>query len=188
VDTLGALLTDPRGRVLRPDLLEFRLQEANDRVAEQVGGQTTATGLWLWEETEPKPCLVAGWAHVGDSRLYRRSRTAGWSAITRDHSRGSGLGRAIGDGPGLVVDAGRLQLEPLDWLILATDGVWKRACPAKLRLEDHYRTPEELTGLLARTARENGSRDDATVIVLRIAERSDHRASRAIRDRESSGP
>ncbi len=177
VDVVRTVLLEKRASVLRPSLLELKLFEANDTVASGGRGRCTATGLWIWEETGTE--LHAGWAHVGDSRLYHRSGEA-WKAITADHARGPYLTRAIGDGHGLVVDHGRVRLERGDWLVVASDGVWKGACPVKLRLGDGLETAADLARLLVSTARSNGSQDDATAIVVHIVEAPDDTAGRFV--------
>ncbi len=167
VDVARTILQEERAGLLRPDLLEMKLFEANDTVSAKIGGHSTATGLWLWESGEDDSRLEAGWANVGDSRLYHK-KDGTWSAITVDHARGRFLMRAIGDGNGLVVDKGRLRPQVDEWFLLVTDGVWKRACPVVLRLEDRDFSVQGLARHLVLTARSNGSADDATAVVVRV--------------------
>ena len=62
------------------------------------------------------------------SRLYHRG-ARGWRLLTRDHAKGPLLDRAIGQGPGLIVDTGTRTLVPGEKLLLVSDGVYKIAPP-----------------------------------------------------------
>jgi serine/threonine protein phosphatase PrpC len=164
-EAILALLCEDRARSLRPDLLELKLYEANERVRAGIGGQSTATAIWIWEEQGGR--LLAGWAHVGDSRLYHRSGGR-WNVVTSDHSLGRGLARSIGGAEGLIVEHGRLELKADDWLVIASDGVWKHACPVAGRVIDGCKATAEAVRLLIGQARVNGSQDDATAVVIRV--------------------
>jgi len=102
--SLLEVLDDPRRNKLRPDLMLHRLNDANDRCHEVIEGRCAVTAVWIWEEPATAS-LVAAWAHVGDTRLYRHGRD-GWKRLTKDHAKGRILDRAIGQGPGLLVDTG----------------------------------------------------------------------------------
>jgi serine/threonine protein phosphatase PrpC len=164
--SLLEILDDPRRTELRPDLMLHRLQDANDRCHRFIEGQCAVTSVWIWEDPAGSG-LVAAWAHVGDTRLYHRSRS-GWKCLTRDHAKGRLLDRAIGQGPGLLVDTGEQRLRPGDRLALLSDGVWNSAPPAGVLSGEPFPTTAEATRQLVGTARLNGSRDDTTAVVITV--------------------
>lgn len=164
--SLLEILDDPRRIDLRPDLMLHRLQDANDRCHQFIEGRCAATALWLWEDPA-EPAVLAAWAHVGDTRLYHH-RGAGWKQVTRDHAIGRLLDRAIGQGPGMMVDTGRLTLRPGERLVLLSDGVWNAAKPSSVLPGEPFPTTAEATRRLVGTARLNGSRDDTTGIVITV--------------------
>lgn len=160
--SLLEILDDPRREEMRPDLLLHRMQDANFRCEEFVGGRASATALWLWEEGST---LAAAWAHVGDTRLYHHG-AKGWRCLTRDHAKGRVLDRAIGQGDGLVIDTGRLTLRPDERLVLLNDGVWKCAPPKSVVPGGPFPPTAEAVRRLVGTARLNGSRDDTSAIAI----------------------
>jgi len=164
--SLLEILDDPRRVELRPDLMLYRLQDANDRCHRFIEGRCAATAVWIWEEPASSS-LVASWVHVGDTRLYHHGR-AGWKCLTKDHAKGRILDRAVGQGPGLTVDSGRLELQPGERLVLASDGVWKSAPPGSVLSAESFPTAADSVRLLVGNARLNGSRDDTSAIVIAV--------------------
>ena len=162
--SLLEVLDDPRRLELRPDLMLHRLHDANDRCHNLIGGRCAVTSLWLWEDPD-QSTLVAGWAHVGDTRLYLHS-AAGWECLTRDHAKGRVLDRAVGQGPGLEIETGTRTLHPGERLALVTTGVWKSAPPASAISGGAFPSTAEAARRLVGQARLNGSRDDTTAIVI----------------------
>jgi serine/threonine protein phosphatase PrpC len=158
------ILDDDRRSVLRPDLLSFRLQDANDRVTNFIRGRCAVTAVWIWEEGEE---LQAAWAHVGDTRLYRHNGRD-WRQLTRDHARGRLLNRAIGGGPDLGLETGRLVLRPEDRLALLTDGAWRCAPPTSVLSAAPLPTAADAVRRLIGQARLNGPGNDTSAIVITV--------------------
>ena len=162
--SLLEVVDDPRRLEVRPDLLLYRLQDANDRCHEFLEGRAAATAVWIWEEPGSGG-LTAAWAHVGDTRLYHLGRN-GWRQLTRDHAKGRLLDRAVGQGPGLMVDTGTITLRPEERLLLASDGVWRNAPPGSVVSGPVLPTAAESVRRLVGTARLNGSRGDTTALAI----------------------
>jgi serine/threonine protein phosphatase PrpC len=165
------ILDDQRSTALRPDLLALRLHDANDRVTEFIHGRCAVTAVWIWEEFDTAK-LKASWAHVGDTRLYRQDRK-GWHQVTRDHAKGRLLDRAIGGGPGLQIDTGRLTLRPGERLALLTDGTWNCARPSSVLSAEPFPTTAEATRRMIGHARLNGGQEDTSAIVITVGDISD---------------
>lgn len=164
--SLLEILDDPRCCELRPDLMLHRLHDANDRSHQLIGTRCAATTLWLWEDPRTG-ALIAGWAHVGHTRLYHHGR-GGWKRLTRDHARGPILDRAIGQGPGLEVDTGTKTIYPGERLVLVSAGVWRSAPPAAAIRPGPFPPTAEAVRQLVGQARLNGSREDTTAIVIAV--------------------
>jgi len=162
--SLLEILEDARVTTLRPDLMLHRLQDANDRCHRFVEGRCAATAVWIWEEPA-SPSLVAAWAHVGDTRLYHHG-AEGWRQLTRDHAKGRLLDRAVGQGPGLVVDTGQRRLLPGERLALVSDGVWRTAPPKSVFPHEPFPATAESVRRLVGTARLNDGRDDTSAVLI----------------------
>lgn len=121
-------------------------------------------------------------AHVGDSRAWI-VRAGKAKQISVDHiwdnpDLRSVLHRAIGLDDGIVAQLAREDVEPGDWLVLATDGFHKSFDPGQLAsFLEGGGAPDDLAERLVRTARERGSDDDATVVLARIDAVGDRDAS-----------
>lgn len=112
--------------------------------------------------------------HVGDSRIYRVHAQA-LEQLTEDHRvhLGGGqsyLGRALGALARVEIDHRCLEAEPGALYLLATDGAWEQLDAASVHraLAAHPEDFDAAAAMLVCTARERGSRDDATVQLLRI--------------------
>ncbi len=162
--SLLEILDDDRCIALRPDLLLHRLQDANDRCHRFIEGRCSVTTVWVWEEPADGS-LHAAWAHVGDTRLYHHGRS-GWKRLTRDHTRGRLLDRAIGQGDGLEVDTGRRRLYPEQRLVLVSRGVWGASPPGSALSGGPFPATAEAARRIVGQARLNGSPDDTSVIVI----------------------
>lgn len=163
-NSLLEVLDDPRRLELRPDLIMHRLMDANDRCHQFLKGRAAVSALWIWEEGAS---LLAGWAHVGDTRLGLH-RDGRWRQITRDHAKGKLLDRAVGQGPGLTVDSGRLELRSGDRLALMSDGVWRTAPIGSVVSGEPLPTTPDAVRRLIGEARLNGSPGDTTAIVIAV--------------------
>jgi len=162
------ILDDERRTLLRPDLLALRLHDANDRVTEFIHGRCAVTAVWMWEGPD-SPGVQAAWAHVGDTRLYRQDRK-GWRQVTRDHAKGRLLDRAIGGGPGLEIDTGRLTVRPGERLAIVSDGTWNGAKPSSVLSMDPFPTTAEATRQLIGHARLNGGPNDTSAILITVGD------------------
>ncbi len=118
-------------------------------------------------------------AHVGDSRLYLL-RNGLLKSLTTDHVWDSPekrhvLTRAIGLGSPLTIDRGMGELQAGDIFLLASDGVWGALPEHELSwhlgmLADRPESPEATAKLLVDAALAAGSRDNASALVVRIAQ------------------
>lgn len=140
--------------------------------AEQGGMATTLTAL-----------VVRGnwyyFAHVGDSRLYLL-RNGTLKRLTTDHVWDRAemrhvLTRAIGLDSQLAIDHGMGELQQGDIFLLASDGVWGALTESDLEwhlstLGDEPSRPDATAKLLVDAALANGSKDNATALVVRIAQ------------------
>jgi PPM family protein phosphatase len=128
-------------------------------------------------------------AHVGDSRLYRR-RDRRIERLTHDHSYvgrlvESGLVRAedaekhpqrhiltaaLGAGLQLDVESAPagLQVQAGDELMLCTDGLWGVVSEEELESTLHSNPPAECCAALVKLARSRGGPDNITLQVLRV--------------------
>lgn len=134
----------------------------------------------------------AAWlGNVGDCRAYRL-RGDDWALLTRDHSlaaeaiqRGewpageerayryrSVLTRVLGPGPDPEAsrpDLRRVDLEPGDWLVLCSDGVWESLPEERLMaLVTNSENAREAAEALVTGAAAGSSGDDATAVVARV--------------------
>ncbi|WP_428820373.1 protein kinase domain-containing protein [Microbulbifer sp. MCCC 1A16149] len=112
--------------------------------------------------------------HVGDSRI-QLLRGDKLDCLTRDHTVTLGhrrriLARALGMDTGLQVDYGRVDLALGDQLLLTSDGVHdfvpKITTMEVLRSDDL--TPQQKVETLVRYAKENGSDDNLTAVVVEV--------------------
>lgn len=125
------------------------------------------------------------WAHVGDSRIYLL-RGQDLCQITRDHSlvedlvengsitreearnhpRKNILTRAVGAEENLLVDTGRLSVQPGDCLLLCSDGLTNMVNDAQIQeiLQDGH--PMDKAAMLVQKALEAGGTDNITAIVV----------------------
>ncbi len=115
--------------------------------------------------------------HVGDTRIYRVHAQA-LEQLTEDHrvhlghagDQQSYLGRALGATAHVEIDHLRLEAEPGALYLLASDGAYERldAAAVHAALDRWPQDFDAAARTLAETARARGSRDDATVQLLRI--------------------
>ncbi len=182
--------TDPKldNRRAVVGLLREAIDEANDAVLkassedEALRGMGTTLDLILLVRDR------AFVAHVGDARAYL-VRPKAHVQLTHDHTaydslRTSGkrapnrrwvrspLNSSIGNSPRVTVDTLFVDLSSGDRVILCTDGAYGPVDSERafFRLCETG-SPREICGGIIAAAREQGGRDDATVIVLNIGER-----------------
>mgnify|MGYP000597278047 CR=1 FL=1 len=118
-------------------------------------------------------------AHVGDTRLYLL-RNGTLKRLTTDHvwdrpEMRHVLTRAIGLDSQLAIDHGMGELQAGDIFLLASDGVWGALPEYDLSwhlstLSDKPDAPDATAKLLVDAALAAGSKDNASAIVVRIAQ------------------
>ncbi|WP_299598596.1 bifunctional protein-serine/threonine kinase/phosphatase [uncultured Microbulbifer sp.] len=163
--------------------------------AEQV---LKASNAWLYGQTQQSPyrydkdkgyvCTFsaaifkgteAHLFHIGDSRIYRLRRGS-LEQLTHDHRQWLGeqnsyLSRALGVEPQVDTDYRRLTLEAGDVFIFTTDGVHESLSQQALiqhleqRDDTLPRSLESIAKTLVAEALANGSNDNLTVQLVRIA-------------------
>ncbi|MDH5546106.1 MAG: bifunctional protein-serine/threonine kinase/phosphatase [Gammaproteobacteria bacterium] len=113
--------------------------------------------------------------HVGDSRIYRL-RAGQFERLTRDHVRWgsqekSFLSRAMGADINIEIDCRSIDIEKDDVFLLTTDGVHQflRTQTMVDLLQQHFDNPERASREIVKAALENGSDDNVTCQVCRIA-------------------
>jgi len=173
------------------------VEQANARVRREAQGNpdysgmgTTLDVVWLARDH-------AFIAHAGDGRVYlARSRAVlqlthdhtlaarpsrapdGFGATTAEPSASSGITNALGLSDAVQVDTLFVDLGPRDRLLLCTDGVHGQL-DGETEISEILRagTPEAAARALVLRAGEGG-RDNATAVVVEIADRFVRRADR----------
>ena len=113
--------------------------------------------------------------HVGDSRIYR-FRNNHLEHLTRDHSQRIDsntqyLTRALGADPALEIDLYKEEIKAGDLFLLTTDGIHDTLSDKKLvNLIKQFEHLEELVENIVNTASIEGSKDNISVQVCRIAQ------------------
>jgi protein phosphatase len=187
----------PDGRA-PAEALVGTIKEANAQIHDQArthpdraGMGTTVTAAYVDDDT-----VVV--AHVGDSRCYLL-RDGDLIRLTRDHSlvgelvaRGklteeqaeshpqrSVITRALGAYPDVEVDIEAFPARSGDVFLLCSDGLTGMVGEPALKalLEEADRSLEETGRTLIAAANEAGGRDNITVILFRLEEVDDRRAS-----------
>ena len=200
VDTLDAL--EPSERLSEHvERVEESLLEVNRELRRVAQTRETHTvGSTVVALVARERFAAALWA--GDSRLYRL-RGDSLEQITQDHAlveelvekgllsreqaashpQGNLVTRAVGASDELYVDMEIFELEPGDTFVLCSDGLDKELEPDEiasvLAQQDVARASDGLVEL----ALSRGSRDNVTVVTVRIA---DHAAGRAASEEEES--
>ncbi len=118
-------------------------------------------------------------SHVGDSRLYLL-RSGTLQQLTTDHVRESPelrhvLQRAIGLDAHIDIEHGSGKLQVGDIFLLATDGLWGALTESDMEwhlstLTQNPPDPNYTAKLLVDAAVANGTKDNATALVVRICE------------------
>jgi protein phosphatase len=114
-------------------------------------------------------------AHVGDSRVYRL-RGSDCAQLTEDHvwdrpDMQHVLRRAVGLDARLAVDYLDGELQAGDCFVLCTDGVWEPSEPRSIRrIVTEREDPQAAAQALVDEALSRGGRDNATALVLRVAQ------------------
>lgn len=112
--------------------------------------------------------------HVGDTRVFRL-HTHALEQLTDDHRvRVSAtevyLGRALGAGPAVEIDYRQWRLEVGEVYLLATDGAYEHldASAVHAALAQHPDDLDQAAEALTHLALQRGSRDNLTVLLVRI--------------------
>lgn len=134
------------------EALRQAIEAANSKILQAAAADASRKGMGTTVVALQHRGDAAYWAHVGDSRLYLL-RGGEFRRITRDHSfvqdlveKGSItqeeaehhpkknlLLRAVGVEQKLVVDTGRLRIEPGDIFLLCSDGLTNMVGEAAVR-------------------------------------------------------
>lgn len=164
-------------------LLEAAFARAQAEVLKNVSGGGTTLTLALLLEND----LYFG--HIGDSRLYLRSKSTEFQALTQDHSlvrrlvdlgqisdqeaanhpQRNVLFRALGQTDGFKTDLGHYPLTEPTQLLLCTDGLW-----GLVEEEDLLNTikaakaDEDIAQALCELANQAGGTDNISVIFVEI--------------------
>lgn len=166
----------------------YRAQIKPVGVATAAMKSLNAYNLWLHGQSRSDPELfgaattftaavlrsrVAVILHVGDSRAWHL-RENQLNLITDDHyaqpaDSGRRLLRAVGLEPALRLDVDSQSLKPHDRLLLTTRGVHS-VLPASmlLKLLNRHHEPQADADAIVAAAREAGSQEDATALVIDI--------------------
>ncbi len=169
-------------------ILEQALLEANQAIIDdqrqhpERGDMGTTVVVLLFRDEQPL-C-----AHIGDSRLYRL-RGAKLDQITEDHtwvalairtgeiSSDQGrvhpwrhvLAQCLGREDLRQIDIQSVQIQPSDRLLLCSDGLTEELSDQVIAAQlKSIRVCEKAAAALIHAAKENGGRDNITVIVLSI--------------------
>ncbi len=190
VDVLTERLIDPlrRGELMPSDqevieMIDAAFARAQEQVLLNVsgGGTTLTLALLLGKH------LYFG--HIGDSRLYFRSGSVEFRALTQDHSlvrrlvdlgqiseeeaahhpQRNVLFRALGQTDGFKVDLGHLPLTEPTQLLICSDGLWSLVEESNL-LEAIKSVPygENTAERLCELANEAGGTDNISIIFVEI--------------------
>jgi protein phosphatase len=172
-----------------PLALKKAVEKANaavlavSRADPNMAGMGTTLSAVILTESDSK------FVHVGDSRIYRFAEGS-LEQLTEDHTLVSELvareymsedaakdsslrnvlSRAVGTRPKVEPDIEDLSLWPEDWLLLATDGLYKtlpQARIAKVMAAETKNGARAICRALAKAAVEAGPQDNVTLAVVR---------------------
>ena len=120
--------------------------------------------------------------HVGDCRIYRLAGNS-LEQLTNDHrvivsEEQTYLGRALGINPQIEIDYQALQIEEGDVFLLTTDGAYEHVSDRFIAtsLRNYAGDLDQAATVIAAKAFEQGSADNITVQIVRIAGLPDREA------------
>ena len=120
--------------------------------------------------------------HVGDCRIYRLAGNS-LEQLTNDHrvivsEEQTYLGRALGINPQIEIDYQAIQIEEGDVFLLATDGAYEHVSDRFIAtsLRNYAGDLDQAATVIAGKAFEQGSADNITVQIVRIAGLPDREA------------
>ncbi len=167
-------------------VLKRALERANRTIHQYASQESSRTGMGCTMTA----CLLEGdlavFGHVGDTRGFRIGATL--DQVTTDHSlvgslvqmghmtreearhspRRSVIYRALGTAPEVEVDLYRRRLEPGDYLLICSDGVWEYYDDEELlAFFQGSPDPETVCNRLVQTCLARGADDNATAAVVR---------------------
>ena len=141
----------------------------------QIVGTTLTMALIDEEE-----CYIG---HVGDSRVYRfrdnkldqLTEDHTWDEFSRRHNvenpHGRALRQAIGVGDAVEPEVHHISLQPGDWLLVCSDGLYKMVeNAALLRVFRGAKFAEVVCRDLIQLALESGGKDNIAVTVIRMGQ------------------
>lgn len=180
LEALSGYLSDveggPRAKTVR-GILRGAIDEANRAVLQAASSRPEWSGMGTTLTAVLTTGLQFSICHVGDSRAYWYSpHFSDLVVLTRDHSlaaetagedaTGGILTRALGVSDALQSDFTEGVARPGDRLLLCTDGITRVLGRDDLDSRVGRGAPEEIPSALVREARERGSRDDITAVLL----------------------
>ncbi|MBI3966137.1 MAG: protein phosphatase 2C domain-containing protein, partial [Chloroflexi bacterium] len=166
------------------EALEAACLLANAEIVDRAAGDPNLNGMATTLVAAAVRDLDLFVAHVGDSRVYRlRGRRL--ERLTADHTLtaeapgldgtagqdsapGGRITRFLGSPAGVRPELQHHRLEPGDVLMLCSDGLTDAISEPELASTLRSRSPDEAVRRLLVRSREQGARDDHTVVVARI--------------------
>lgn len=165
-----------------PEALDSAIKSINRRVQQQGNQRAQHSGRATTLTTLVARGNFYYFAHIGDTRLYLL-RNGTLKRLTTDHvcdstERRHVITRAIGLDSPLEIDHGMDKLQQNDIFLLASDGVWGALTVPDIEwhlstLAEEPARPAYTAKLLVDAALANGSKDNATALVLRVLQLPD---------------
>lgn len=170
-----------RSDSIAADDMQRAMLEADRAIAQSIAQLTDAAGAATFALCAPVNTLASKWliAWVGDCRVYRIGRCRSLQPLTIDDTfenlnetpppGGSARdpARMVGNGAVARANVAVAEVGLGDLLVVCSDGVHKHLDAPQWRgLSNRERTLAQRCEDLVRAARENGSTDDATVLVM----------------------
>lgn len=167
-----------------PSSLEILFDDANKRILKESERKNRLMGSTLVSAVVNMETNEVSIAHVGDSRAYIFSQDGMWHTkddtlvqelvemgiITEeqafDHPNKNRLNKALGTCETIHIDNFTTSLEDHSVLLLCTDGLHDFVRDEDIKIIAMTEPPEKATEKLVQKAREQGSKDDITIIIF----------------------
>jgi protein phosphatase len=174
VEVLKERFARDRPRSTREAITELNdaFSEANRRVRAEAGGRgeryvgmaTTQTAM-LFSASRGVICIC----HVGNARCYRL-RADALQQLTRDHTNGRRVSRAIGAEDEVAVDIIATRTQERDTFLLCSNGLTHAISDAEIRalLAAHEEPDAQARALIDRALSTGKPVDNVTALVVRV--------------------